>query len=283
MSDKGKLCAITGPTSGIGEATALTLAERGFDLLLLCRNIDKGEELAQRCRQNGATYATVAECDLSSLADVRRAARQVLQEFDSIDVLINNAGVVNRKRELSIDGFEMMFATNHLGPFLLTNLLLPLVQAAPQGRIINVASGAHGFIKGVNFDDLHFENGFSTFKVYGHSKLCNILFTQSLAEKLADTPVTVNSLHPGAVSTNLGTQNGWYVKPLYAVLSLFFRTPQQGAESSIYLATGEEGGRARGLYYYDSKPIEPKPWATDKEAAERLWAVSEQLTELQAA
>lgn len=279
-SSSAPVCAITGPTSGIGEATALDLAGRGFNLLLICRDRVRGEALAQQCRSAGAADASVQICDLSSLASVREAAAQIGQAFDHIDILINNAGVVANKRTLTEDGFESMFGTNHLGPFLLTNLLLPQVKAAPQGRIINVASGAHAFVKGINFDDLAYESGFSTFKVYGHSKLCNMLFTLSLSEQLSDTSVTVNSLHPGAVSTNLGAQNGWYVKPIYAVLGLFFRTPDKGAESSIYLATAEEGGSSRGQYFYNCKPIAPKPWARDQAAAQRLWTVSAELTGL---
>lgn len=278
-----KMCAITGPTSGIGEATALELARQGFGLLLICRDCAKGDELASRCRQQGANVVTVQQCDLSSLDSVRTAAAQILEDFDHIDVLINNAGLVNKQRSLSVDGHEMMFATNHLGPFLLTNLLLPLLEAAEQGRIVNVASGAHSFVKGINFDDMDFERGFSIFKVYGHSKLCNILFTRSLAERLEGSPVTVNSLHPGAVSTSLGAQNGRYVKLIYTVLGVFFRTPEKGARSSIYLATRPEGGTSNGKYFYDCRAIEPKSWARDDAAAERLWELSAHLTGLDAA
>lgn len=278
MSMSPPLCAITGPTSGIGEATALELARQHFDLLLLCRDPARGEDLAQRCRELGAGNVDVQSCELSSLESVRRCAQQILANYDHLDVLINNAGVVCNRRQLSSDGFELMFATNHLGPFLLTNLLLPLLEHAQQGRIINVSSGAHGFVKAINFDDLNYQAGFSTFKVYGHSKLCNLLFTLALSEKTSASNLSVNALHPGAVTTNLGAQNGWYVKPLYAVLGLFFRSPQRGAQSSVYLATQPEGATARGQYFYDSRAIAPKPWALDRDAARRLWDISAQLT-----
>lgn len=278
MSMSRPLCAITGPTSGIGEATALELARQRFDLLLLCRDCARGEDLAQRCRELGAGNVEVLACELSSLESVRSCAQQILANYDQLDVLINNAAVVCNRRQLSSDGFELMFATNHLGPFLLTNLLLPLLEDALQSRIINVSSGAHGFVKAINFDDLNYQAGFSTFKVYGHSKLCNLLFTLALSEKTSASNLSVNALHPGAVTTNLGAQNGWYVKPLYAVLGLFFRSPQRGAQSSVYLATQPEGAIARGQYFYDSRAIAPKPWALDRDAARRLWDISAQLT-----
>ncbi len=274
MNDSTRLCAITGPTSGIGEATALELARRGFGLLLLCRDPGKGELLAQRCRDLGASSAEVCECDLASLNSVRLCAAGIRRKVKSIDVLINNAGVICNRRQLSVDGSELMFAVNHLGHFLLTDQLLPLLRAAPQGRVINVASLAHSFVRGINFDDLNYHRGFATFKVYGHSKLCNMLYTLTLQDKLKDSNVTVNALHPGAVSTNLGTQNGWYVRPLYALLGLFFRSPEKGARSSVFLACEPQGGSSRGKYFYDCKAIAPKSWALDEKAAARLWQVS---------
>eukprot|EP01134_Creolimax_fragrantissima_P007089 CFRG7089T1 len=327
-----KICAITGPTSGIGEATALALAQHGFELILICRNTTKGEKLAVRCEEKGASKATVQICDLSSLDSVRAAAQAINNTFERIDILINNAAIFTRNREITVDGLESMFATNHLGPFLLTNLLLPLLQAsgreipgvhttttsstAPEqlvtststpasvvegGRIINVASDSYSFVSGINFDDLGFGNGFSAFKVYGHSKLCNIMFTRQLTKRLEGRnstgtlsyttqerkseeakdngydlipQIVVNALHPGAVSTNLGAQNGWYTKPILGFLSLFFRTPAKGAASSIYLATNPEGGTSRGGYFYDCKSIKLEPVACDDVAAEKLWEIS---------
>lgn len=276
-----QICAITGPTSGIGEATALALAEKGFHLILICRSAQKGEALAKRCLSAGASNASVELCDLASLQSVREAGERIAAGYPHIDILINNAGVVCNKRELSVDGHELMFASNHLGPFLLTRLLLPALEKSPQARIINVASGAHAFVKGIQFDDLGFSEKFSTFKTYGHSKLCNMLFTLSLSERLADSNISVNSLHPGAVSTGLGTQNGWYAKVVYTLLGVFFRTPAKGAESSIYLATDDAGLSHKGVYFYNCKPLEPKPWAKDREAAEKLWQVSAEITGLE--
>ncbi|MEQ8803140.1 MAG: SDR family NAD(P)-dependent oxidoreductase, partial [Haliea sp.] len=190
---------------------------------------------------------------------------------------LNNAGVVNTSRRTTVDGFEETLAVNHFAPFLLTGLLLPAIRDVPGARIVNVASAAHAFTRDMGFDDLHAERGYKTFREYGRSKLANILFTRSLAQRLADYPVTANSLHPGAVSTSLGTQNGGVMsKILPLVLKPFFRSPEKGAETSIYLCTSEKVAGISGEYFADCKVVRPKPWARDDEAAERLWRVSEE-------
>ncbi|KNC78185.1 hypothetical protein SARC_09368, partial [Sphaeroforma arctica JP610] len=346
----------------------------------------------------------VVVCDLSSLQSVREAAQSILNNYTHLDVLINNAAVVMDTRVLTVDGHEMMFGTNHLGPFLLTSMLLPLLKIStypglnvksgregkyitPQssckdaqgcvhngeaymgvcgGRVVNVSSAAHSFVSCVNFDDLNYAKGFSTFPVYGHSKLCNILFSRELAKRLlvdeadrvsagtaaqsahtlpgtdsqAHTPtdtdsqahtstdtesqahthtvldtgvqtsnplsesnassraadsaatdnadreikshrpcsVSVSCLHPGAVATNLGANSStWYVKPVISVLSLFFKAPEKGAESSVYLATQPQGGACAGEYFIGCKVAGISKGATDDAAAKRLWEVSERL------
>jgi NAD(P)-dependent dehydrogenase (short-subunit alcohol dehydrogenase family) len=271
------VCVITGPTNGIGKETAKVLSDKGFQLLLVCRDQTKGNALIAEL---GSDSCTLVICDLSSLNSVREAAVTINNSVDHIDVLINNAGIVASSRELNTDGFELMFATNHLGPFLLTNLLLPKLIAAPQGRIVNVASAAHGFVRKIQFDDLNYAKGFSTFGTYGHSKLCNMLMTLTLSEKLSATNVVCNSLHPGAVSTNLGTQNGLFAKAVFNLVRPFFRSVAKGAQSSIWLASSDEAAELNDLYFYDCKPIKPKRWARDKTAADKLWLVSEQLTGL---
>lgn len=271
------VCVITGPTNGIGKETAKVLSAKGFHLLLVCRDEAKGNSLIAELDSDNSTLVI---CDLSSLNSVREAAAVINNTVDHVDVLINNAGIVASSRELTADGFELMFATNHLGPFLLTNLLLPKVISAPQGRIINVASAAHGFVKKIRFDDLNYAKGFSTFGTYGHSKLCNMLMSLSLCEKLSNTNVVCNSLHPGAVSTNLGTQNGLFAKGVFNLVRPFFRTVAKGAQSSIWLASSDEAAKLNDLYFYDCKPIKPKRWALDKAAADKLWLISEQLTGL---
>lgn len=280
MNDKsltGKTCVITGPTSGIGRATALALGEQGARLLLLCRNREKGEALARELRKRDAN-AVVVETNLSSLRSVAEAAALVRELAPQLDILINNAGVVNTARIETEDGLEEMFAVNHLAHFLLTTRLLPALQAAPSARIVHVASGAHAFVRGFDFDDYNWtRRPFRTFPAYGHSKLGNILFNRSLAARLADTPVVSNALHPGAVSTGMGTNNGGFGRIVTALLRPFFLTAEQGARTSIYLASDPGAGAYRGQYFIKCKPVRPKPWAEDDAAAERLWALSETL------
>jgi NAD(P)-dependent dehydrogenase (short-subunit alcohol dehydrogenase family) len=271
------VCVITGPTNGIGRETAKVLSVQGFKLILLCRDAVKGKALAAELESDNCILVV---CDLSSLKSVRDAVAVINNAVDHIDVLINNAGIVASSRELNADGFELMFATNHLGPFLLTNLLLPKIIAAPHGRIVNVASAAHGFVKKIQFDDLNYAKGFTTFGTYGHSKLCNMLMTLTLCEKLTDTNVVCNSLHPGAVSTNLGTQNGMFAKVIFNLVRPFFRSVAKGAQSSVWLASNDDAALLNDLYFYDCKPIKPKPWARDKATADKLWLISEQLTGL---
>ena len=277
MSLQGKHVLITGPTAGIGRTTALALAAQGANLTLLCRSPEKGAALAEEITAAGGAAPTVVEMDMASLASVRQAAEQCLAPGRPIDVLLNNAGVVNTSRKTTVDGFEETLAVNHFAPFLLTGLLLPAIQEGPGARIVNVASGAHAFARGMGFEDLHAEQGYKTFREYGRSKLANILFTRSLAQRLAEYPVTVNSLHPGAVSTSLGTQNGGVMsKILPLIFKPFFRSPEKGAETSIYLCSSDEVAGVSGEYFVDCKPVRPKPWARDDEAAARLWRVTEE-------
>lgn len=270
---------ITGPTAGIGRATALSLAAKGATLTLLCRSTDKGAALAGEIVAAGGTRPSVVHLDMADLASVRRAADECLGQTQRIDVLINNAGVVNTRRRVTVDGFEETLAVNHFAPFLLTGLLLPAMLENPGARIVNVASGAHAFARGMGFDDMHAEQGFKTFREYGRSKLANILFTRSLARRLADYPVTVNCLHPGAVSTSLGTQNdGLAGRVIPLLLKPFFKSPEQGAETSIYLASSPEVADISGEYFANCNIARPKPWARDDEAAERLWRYTEERT-----
>jgi NAD(P)-dependent dehydrogenase (short-subunit alcohol dehydrogenase family) len=277
MNLQGKHVLITGPTAGIGRSAALALAARGATLTLLCRSPEKGRALAAEVIAAGGVPPTVVTLDMASLASVRQAAQECLAPGRPVDVLLNNAGVINTRRRTTTDGFEETLAVNHFAPFLLTGLLLPAMLEVPGARIVNVASGAHAFVRGMGFDDLHAERGYKTFREYGRSKLANILFTRSLAQRLADYPVTVNSLHPGAVSTSLGTQNDGMISRLIPLLlKPFFRSPQQGAETSIYLCSSDEVAGISGEYFVDCKPAQPKPWALDEKAAARLWQITEE-------
>ncbi len=273
---QGKVCLVTGATSGIGFAAARQLASRGATVYLVGRDEEKARSATQAIIEaSGNSQVDYFIGDFSSLASIRSLGNAICNALPVIDVLLNNAGVVNQTRQLSEDGFEQMFAVNHLGYFLLTNLLLDKIKAAQAGRIVNVASGAHKFCKtGINFDDIHFVEEFSSMKVYGHSKLANILFTQELARRLSDCDVTVNCLHPGGVASNLGKNNGALGKLLMGALKPFFRSIDKGAETAIYLACAEDVADKSGGYYYNCKPIPPAKWALDTEAASRLWQIS---------
>lgn len=203
MDLNGKHIVITGATAGIGHSSALTLAQMGADLTLLSRNAAKADALAQEIVNAGGNSPTLITMDMASLASVRDAAEACLALNKPIDILLNNAGVVNTTRVESVDGFEETLAVNHFAPFLLTGLLLPALEQAETARIVNVASDAHSFVKNMGFDDLHAEQSYKTFREYGRSKLANILFTRSLAKRLGQN-ITVNCLHPGAVATSLG-------------------------------------------------------------------------------
>lgn len=273
---KGKTVLITGATNGIGLELAKALAAQGAELYLTCRNTAKGESVVQAITQaTGNSDVHLIEADFSSLAGARRAAEDFLATGKPLHILISNAAVMNLRREMTVDGFEEMFAVNHLAPFLLVNLLLEHMQESGGERIILTSSDGHRFCDGVNFDDLSFKDDFKAFKVYGHSKLGNILFVHELANRLGDeASITVNSFHPGAVATGLGAQNGWYGKPLTWFMKLFLRSPEKGAETGIYLATSPEVATTSGKYFIDRKVVKTKPWARDSKVAKRLWEVS---------
>ena len=275
-----KNCFITGATNGIGKETAIAMAREGMHLYLMVRNAAKGEAVKKEItRLTGNPHIELLVGDMACLADVRRVAAEFLAKKVPLHVLINNAGVMNIKRELTADGFEGMFGVNHLAPFLLTNLLLDNLKASAPSRIVNVASDAHRFVSGLNFDDLQMERTpFKGMKVYGASKLCNIYFTQILAKKLAGTQVTVNALHPGWVGTGLGANNGWVGKIIIPLQKPFARSPAKGAESSIYLALSEAVNGVSGKYYFNCKEHKPSKAGRDEAAAQRLWDMSEKLT-----
>jgi NAD(P)-dependent dehydrogenase (short-subunit alcohol dehydrogenase family) len=271
----GKVCAITGPTAGIGRATALALGRKGAKLLLLCRNVEKGSALSQELKAIGAE-SEVVEVNLASLNSVARAADRVSRRAPQLDVLINNAGLLNLSRRESLDGLEEMFAVNHLAHFLLTNRLLHNLRAAPTARIIHVGSVAHAFVNGFDFEDYGWHTrGWSTMRAYGHSKLANLLFNRSLSLRLGTTGgVISNALHPGTVATHIAGNNGWYARLGMTLIRPFLLSPEKGAETSIYLASADAAAAYRGAYFVKCRPVRPKPWAEDDAAAERLWGLS---------
>ncbi|MEM8608621.1 MAG: SDR family oxidoreductase [Myxococcota bacterium] len=271
---------ITGPTEGIGRATAFALAAEGARLHLLCRNPQKAEALRDALlAKHPGLQVELYLADLGDFATVRRAASEFSARNEPLGVLINNAGVINTKRTLLDNGQEQMFAVNHLGHFLLTTELLGPLEQAEQGRVVVVASEAYRFCRRIRFDDLQWNKGFSAFPTYGHSKLANILFANELASRLKDTRVTVNSLHPGGVRTQLGAQNTWYAGHILTLVKPFLRTAEKGAETSVYLATSDAVTHTTGEYFYNCRPKKTGRSARDAGQARRLWDLSEQLVQ----
>jgi len=281
MSIQNKNVFITGPTEGIGKATALSLAKQGANLHLLCRNPSKAQALREELRSlYGDVRVELYIADLGDFQQVRDAAEAFVRRNEPLHVLINNAGLINTRRILLDNGQEQMFAVNHLGHFLLTQLLLARLEEAEQGRIIAVSSDAYKFCRGIRFDDLQWSSGFRTFRTYGHSKLANILFVRELSKRLQGTHVTANALHPGAVRSRLGAQNNWYAGHVMILVTPFLRSAERGAATSLYLATSEEVRNISGEYFVDCRVKRTKSWGQDASQAQRLWDVSEQLVSL---
>ena len=271
-----KTTIITGATSGIGQETAFELAAQGHALYLLVRNTPKGERLKnQIIGKTGNKEIYVVRCDLADLQSVREAADELNQKLFAINTLINNAGGVFQEREVSKNGFEMTFATNHLGHFLLTNSLMPLLQKG-QARIINVSSEAHKWGK-PRFDDLQWQQTYNGFKAYGMSKLFNIYFAQSLAEKYGDKGILAFSLHPGTVKTGFGAGIKGLGKILFLLATPFMVTVKQAAETSIFLATAPRLDQYNGAYFKKKQKATTSAIATDTESRNKLWAISEKL------
>lgn len=265
MSEKTVL--VTGSTDGIGRQTALELAEMGATVLLHGRDDEKGRAvLADIARRTGNNRLDFFRADLASFREIRQLAAAVLGKYPRLDVLINNAGVYEPHRRLSADGIEMTLAVNHLAPFLLTGLLLPLLKKSAPARIIIVSSMAHA--SSVDFDNLQGEKGYSGYQAYATSKLCNILFTFELAERLAGSGVTANCLHPGVINTKL-LQAGW---------GMGGAPPEEGARTPVYLASAPELQHVSGKYFRDMRVARPAAVAYDREARRKCWEISEQLT-----
>jgi len=278
---EGKHVLVTGATSGIGQAAARALADAGAEVTILARNLEKARRVADEIgRAAHINSPQVLQADFNNLDSVRAAAQHYLDSGKPLDILLNNAGLINTHRLQSDDGYEQTLAVNHLAPFLLTGLLLPRLLESDGARIVNLASDAYKFCdEGINFDDLHAQKKYSTFRVYGQSKLANILFTRELASRLAEHAITVNCLHPGAVSTRLGYQNGLMGRVLPLLLLPFFKTPEQGADTAIYLCESPAVSAVSGAYFSSRKQLELHPWARDDDAGTKLWQLSEKLVD----
>lgn len=273
----GKVCMITGASSGIGKTTAKGLAKLGATVVLVCRNKEKGNKTLEEIKsETGNDKISLLLADLSSQKSIRDLVDSFKTKYDKLDVLINNAGVIHNKRTVTEDGIETTFAVNHLAYFLLTNLLLDKLKAGSSSRIIIVASGLERQGK-INFDDLQRENGYSGFGAYNQSKLANVLFTYELARRLKGTGITVNCLHPGFVKTNLIRERRlvtFLIQPLQM-------TPEKGAETSIYLASSPEVEGVSGKYFVSKKETKSSKESYDESISKRLWEVSAELTKLE--
>lgn len=280
----GKTVIITGANTGIGKQTAIDLAKRNAKVIIACRSVERGKQAEKDIRnlsKNENVHFRLL--DLASFASIRKFCSEVLAEEPRLDILINNAGIMRCPYWKTEDGFEMQFGVNHLGHFLLTNLLLDRIKEAPAGRIVVVSSLAHKRAKEINFDDINSTQSYDRKFAYGQSKLANNLFTIALHKRLAETNVIVNCLHPGIIYTELGRYmeiSLWMKILLLPVGLLILKTPWQGAQTTIYCAVDKEVDGVSGFYFADCKRKEPAPQALDELAAEKLWSLSVKLTGL---
>ena len=271
----GKTALVTGATRGMGKEAATALAMADAEVVLVSRNRALCESAAEEIRRDtGNQNVSYLIADLSSQADVRRVAAEFLASGQSLHILLNNAGALFPRFQESADGIEMTWALNHLGYFLLTNLLLDRIRDSAPARIVNVASAAHRRARGLKFDDLEFRRHYWGYEAYSQSKLANILFTRELARRLRGSTVTVNALHPGFVASNFG-RSGFIYTAALSLMRPFQVSVAEGARTAIYLCTAPEVAAISGEYFVDCKIAEPSKYAMDGAAAQRLWEISE--------
>ena len=279
LSLEAKCVVMTGATAGIGQAAAEAFAAGGAEIVLIARNRERAERTCERLRSVRSEVKTrILLADLASQAQIRRVAEEILDTIPRIDVLFNNAGLVNLRRHETEDGVERTFAVNHLGYFLLTNLLVPRLRENPGARIVLTASDAHRMGGEIDLEDLGLERGYSWSRAYGRSKGANILYTRELSRRLDGSGVTVNCYHPGMVRSELGANEGMLAKLLLKLIWPFALSPEAGADTGVHLATTPEFEGRSGGYYYKRKPLESKPWASDAAKARRLWERSIEMT-----
>jgi NAD(P)-dependent dehydrogenase (short-subunit alcohol dehydrogenase family) len=275
---QNKICLITGATSGIGQAAAMGLAQKGATVIVAGRDEKRCQKTVSKIKgETGNSNVEYLLADLSVQAQVRKLADEFKSRYERLDVLVNNAGAINFFRRLSADGIEMTFAVNHLAYFLLTNLLLDALKASAPVRIVNVASNAH-LDKHLDFDDLELKRGYSPMLAYGRSKLANLYFTYELARRLEGTGVTANAMHPGFVRTNIAGNNGWPVRLALPLVHLNSLTPEEGARTIVYLASSPEVEGVSGKYFVREREVASDPASYEEVAAKRLWEISEKMT-----
>jgi len=281
----GKIVLITGANTGIGKETARALAKKSATVVMACRNLTKAIPVCESIqKESGNPQIEVLQLDLASLSSIRAFVDQFMGKYPRLDVLINNAGIFSLRREETGDGFEKTMGVNYFGPFLLTNLLLPLIEQTPEARIVNVGSDAH-FSGQIDLDDINYKKkypGFG-FKAYGTSRLATVLFTQELAERLQNAGITVNALNPGSVATNIwnfGPENKAYQQLINRITRSFMLSPEEGAQTSIYLASSDAVKGVTGKYFYKNQLKDVSPQCKDIQLQKSLWQISEKLTGL---
>jgi retinol dehydrogenase-12 len=276
---EGRICAVTGASSGLGFETALALARMGATVALLCRSEERGVQARERiAAATGRADLHVVHCDHANLDTVRAAAAELLARFDALHVLVNNAGLMLAQRRITVDGLEETFQVNHLSAFVLTELLRERLIASAPARVITVASLAHR-AGALNLADLQSERFYDGWTAYAGSKLANLLFTFELARQLDATAVTANTLHPGIVRTGFGHNNGALMRAFMTVTQLppFGRSARRGARTQVWLASAPELERVSGRYFVGRRPRSPSRASQDRDAQRRLWRASEQL------
>lgn len=273
-------CLVTGANSGVGKEIALALAKNGAHIIMVCRNAEKGRLALEEIKtKSGSQTIDLLIADLSVQAEIRQLAKTVHERYANLNVLINNAGVVLKEKKFSVDGIEMTLATNHLGPFLLTNLLLDLLQKNAPARIITISSAIHKWAN-IDLTDLQFERRKYRFlKVYAQSKLLMNSVSFELARRLEGTGVTINCVHPGAVKTHLGSDQAqnWALKFIDKLIKFFFISPEEAAKTPFYLATAPEMENVSGKYFVRGKTVAASRVSYDPELAKQVWEASEKL------
>jgi NAD(P)-dependent dehydrogenase (short-subunit alcohol dehydrogenase family) len=287
---KETVCVVTGANSGIGKETAKGLARLGAHVVMVCRDPERGREaqaeiqaVAQKAQPSHADVTDLHIADLGVQDEVYHLGETLRADYDQVDVLINNAGVLLGSREETPDDIETTFAVNHLAPFLLTHLVLPLLKEAAgragEARVVTVSSEAHRGTS-IDFDDVNAEDSYGMVQAYGQSKLANILFTHELARRLHETGVTANCVHPGVVATNIWRGSDWLSR-LARLFTWLYKSPEEGAESVLYVAASREVEGMSGHYFKETESVNPSPEAFDEKAAARLWRLSLEMTGLE--
>lgn len=278
VSMQGKVCLVTGSSSGIGKVTARELARMGATVVMVCRNRSRGEAARREIQEaTGNQHVDLLIADLASLAEVRRVADDFKQKYTQLHVLIHNAGGANNERRITPDGYEATFAANYLAPFLLTELLLDVLKASAPARIINVSSMAHTRGK-IDFADLQSEQKYGIWKAYGQAKLALLLFTYELANQLQGSGVTVNALHPGVIASNFDQGLSSFMRWGWKLITPFLASVEQGAQTTLYLATSPEVEGVSGKYFSNNRETRSSSSSYDETARKRLWQISEELT-----